>query len=118
MIALDSDYSEYAGFANVDYHFTNQLRPQRRRPLQSQRPICEAQATGGLLVGPTSSVSGTSSDDVFTFAVAPKYKITDDMTLYARIAKGYRPGGPNALISPLEPNGRSAHLPIRFADQL
>jgi outer membrane receptor protein involved in Fe transport len=47
---------------------------------------------------------------VFTFSVAPKYKLSDDMTLYARVAKGYRPGGPNAL-QPLAP----AAVPRTFA---
>jgi iron complex outermembrane receptor protein len=42
--------------------------------------------------------------------VAPKYKLSEDATLYARIAKGYRPGGPNA-ISPLAP----AAVPRTFA---
>jgi outer membrane receptor protein involved in Fe transport len=39
----------------------------------------------------------TSSDDVFTFSVAPKYKFNDHTTLYARVGKGYRPGGPNVV---------------------
>ena len=48
-------------------------------------------------------MGGQSSDNVFTFAVAPKFKLTDDSTLYARIAKGYRPGGLNSLgLSPPE----------------
>ena len=100
-IALDSAYNEYAGFANVDYHFTHQL-DLSLGGRYSHNDQSETQVTGGPLAGGTSTVGGTSSDDVFTFAVAPKYKINDDMTVYARIAKGYRPGGPNAL-SPLAP---------------
>ena len=100
-IALDSDYSEYAGFGNIDYHFTSKfdLSLGARYSHNDQHAT---QATSGLLVGPVSYAGGESSADVFTFAVAPKYKINDDMTLYARIAKGYRPGGPN-VVSPLAP---------------
>lgn len=101
VISLPSDYSEYAGFANGDYHFTDQFDVSfgGRYSHNDQR---ESQTTSGALVGPATTVSGTSSDNVFTFAIAPKYKLSDDTTLYARISKGYRPGGPNAL-NPLAP---------------
>src|SRR5262249_38732639 len=36
-----------------------------------------------------------SSDNVFTYSVAPRFEINDHASIYARIAKGYRPGGPN-----------------------
>ncbi|HEY3949150.1 TonB-dependent receptor, partial [Phenylobacterium sp.] len=102
VVQLPSTYDEYAGFANVDYHFTDRFDVSAggRYSHNEQK---SSQTTSGALVGPTPSVvSGTSSEGVFTFAVAPKYKLTDDATVYARISKGYRPGGPNAL-SPLAP---------------
>jgi iron complex outermembrane receptor protein len=101
VISLPSNYSEYAVFANGDYHFTDQfdLAVGGRYSHNKQD---ESQVTTGLLVGAGSTVGGSSSEGVFTFAVAPKYKLSDDTTLYARIAKGYRPGGPNAL-NPLVP---------------
>jgi iron complex outermembrane receptor protein len=100
-IALGSVYSEYAGFANVDYHFTDRL-DLSLGGRYSHNDQSSGQVTAGPLAGGASTVSGTSSEGVFTFAVAPKYKINDAMTVYARISKGYRPGGPNAL-SPLAP---------------
>jgi len=100
-VALDSVYSEYAAFGNVDYHFTDQfdLSVGGR---YSHNDQSAGQVTSGLLVGPASNDPGSSSEGVFTFAVAPKYKINDDVTVYARVSKGYRPGGPN-VISPLAP---------------
>jgi iron complex outermembrane receptor protein len=109
VLDLRSAYNEYAGFANVDYHFTDRFDISAGGRY-SHNDQSAAQSTAGLLVGPTTIVGGTSSDNVFTFAVAPKFKINDDATLYARIAKGYRPGGPNA-ISPLSP----AAVPRTFA---
>jgi iron complex outermembrane receptor protein len=109
VLDLRSAYNEYAGFANADYHFTDRFDISAGGRY-SHNDQSAAQTTSGLLVGPTTLVGGTSSDNVFTFAVAPKFKITDDSTLYARIAKGYRPGGPNA-ISPLSP----AAVPRTFA---
>ena len=34
---------------------------------------------------------------MFTYSFAPKFKINDRMAIYARVAKGYRPGGPNVV---------------------
>ena len=38
-----------------------------------------------------------SSENVFTYSVAPKYKLSRNATIFARVAKGFRPGGPNVL---------------------
>ena len=110
LVNLASKYSEYAAFANVDYHFTDRFDVSVGGRI-SHNSQNSGQVSSGLLVGPTPSVvAGTSSDDVFTFAIAPKFKLSEDATLYARISKGYRPGGPNAL-SPLAP----AAVPRTFA---
>ena len=107
-VALDSVYTEYAVFGNVDYHFTDRfdLSVGGR---YSKNDQSAGQVTSGLLVGPASNAPGSSSEGVFTFAVAPKYKINDDVTAYARVSKGYRPGGPN-VISP----GAPATVPRSF----
>jgi len=53
-----------------------------------------SQGAAGVLAGNVPINSGLrSSDDVFTFSVAPKIKFGDRASLYARVAKGYRPGG-------------------------
>ncbi|HEX4713212.1 TonB-dependent receptor [Phenylobacterium sp.] len=101
VISLPSDYKEYAVFANGDYHFTDRFDV-GVGGRYSHNKQTETQVTTGPLVGPGSTVAGASSENVFTFAVAPKFKLSDDATLYARIAKGYRPGGPNA-VNPLAP---------------
>jgi iron complex outermembrane recepter protein len=108
LVTLDSVYSEYAAFGNLDYHFTDRfdLSVGGR---YSHNEQAAGQVTTGLLVPPTPNAPGSSSEGVFTFAVAPKYKINDDVTVYARISKGYRPGGPNVL-SP----GAPAAVPRTF----
>jgi len=100
-VSLPSDYKEYAAFANVDYHFTDSFDVSVGGRYSHNKQT-EQQTTGGPLSGAGSVVSGASSEEVFTFAVAPKLKLSEDTTLYARVAKGYRPGGPNAL-NPLAP---------------
>jgi len=108
LVALDSVYSEYAAFGNLDYHFTDRfdLSVGGR---YSHNEQSAGQVTSGLLIGPAFNSPGSSSEGVFTFAVAPKYKINDDVTVYARVSKGYRPGGPNVL-SP----GAPATVPRSF----
>ena len=107
-VALDSVYSEYAAFANIDYHFTDRFDLSVGGRYSENRQSV-GQVTSGLLVGPAFNAPGSSSEGVFTFAVAPKYKVNDDVTIYARVSKGYRPGGPNAL-SP----GAPAAVPRTF----
>src|SRR6202043_303066 len=35
----------------------------------------------------------------FTYLVTPQFKFSPDLMVYARLASGYRPGGPNASAS-------------------
>ncbi|MFQ3594790.1 MAG: TonB-dependent receptor [Sphingomonadaceae bacterium] len=53
--------------------------------------------------------SGESSEGVFTWSVAPRFELSDHASVYARIAKGYRPGGPNFI-----PVGAPPGFPSQF----
>jgi outer membrane receptor protein involved in Fe transport len=53
---------------------------------------------------------GSSSEGVFTWSVAPRFELSDRTSIYARVAKGYRPGGPNFV-----PAGAPAGFPTEFA---
>src|SRR5262249_8640915 len=35
-------------------------------------------------------------DDAFTYLLTPRFKISPDLMVYARLASGYRTGGPNS----------------------
>src|SRR6185312_9647776 len=37
----------------------------------------------------------TSRENAFTYLVTPQYKFSPDLMAYARVASGYRAGGPN-----------------------
>jgi len=95
-LELHSKYKELAGFANATIHFTDQFDLQfgGRYSHNSQSAT---QSSLGALVGPPTTFSNNSSENVFTYSVAPKFKINPNTTLYARVAKGFRPGGPNAI---------------------
>lgn len=92
---LRSRYTEFAGYGDVTYHFTPQFDVSAGLRY-SQNDQRFASVNGGLASGPTTRVQQTSSDNSTTFMVTPRYKIDADNMVYARIASGYRPGGPNA----------------------
>ena len=96
-VDLPSRYSEYAGFANATWHIVPKF-DLTAGGRWSHNKQSDDQATGGLLVGNSvPTVYGASSDSVFTYSIAPTFKPNPNTSFYARIAKGYRPGGPNAL---------------------
>jgi outer membrane receptor protein involved in Fe transport len=95
-LTLDSKYKEYAAFANTTIHFGPRydLDLGARYSHNKQDAV---QIKDGALVGGASTDLANSSEHVVTYAVAPKFKIDDRHSLYARAAKGFRPGGPNVL---------------------
>ncbi|CAN5563646.1 TonB-dependent receptor [soil metagenome] len=106
---LYSKYTEYAGFGdltyNLDDHFS--LSGGLRYSTNDQQ---YHQTNGGLSLGATTTLASTSSDDSLTYQVSAKYKLDADSLLYARVASGYRPGGPNALTPALI----AAGVPAQF----
>jgi iron complex outermembrane recepter protein len=103
IVSLPSKYTEYAGFANATWHIVPKF-DLTAGGRWSHNKQSDVQNTSGLLAGGVNSFSGKSSDSVFTYSVAPTFKPNANTRVYARIAKGYRPGGPNA-VSPLAPAG-------------
>jgi outer membrane receptor protein involved in Fe transport len=93
---LDSRYEEIAGFANATLHLAPwfDIDLGGRYSHNSQRAD---QVTDGVLLGAAVIKDVRSSDNVFTWSVAPKVKFGEQASLYARVAKGYRPGGPNVV---------------------
>ncbi|MEE3627428.1 TonB-dependent receptor [Nitrospirillum sp. BR 11752] len=92
---LNSRYEEYAGFASGTLHITDQidLTAGGRYSHNEQDAV---QLGSGPLAG-DANYTANSSDGVFTYSVAPSFKPNEDTTLYIRVARGYRPGGPNVL---------------------
>jgi iron complex outermembrane recepter protein len=108
IVSLPSTYSEYAAFANATWHIAPKF-DLTGGGRWSHNKQSDVQNTTGLLAGGASSFSGNSSDSVFTYSIAPSFKPNANTRLYARVAKGYRPGGPNA-VSPLAPEGVPRHF--------
>ena len=104
---IPSQYDEYAGFANATVYFGERFDLTFGGRF-SRNEQSASQITDGVLAGgPGAIVDERSSDNVFTFSVAPKFNLTDRASIYARAAKGYRPGGPN-ILPPEAPAGTPA----------
>ncbi|CAN5662648.1 TonB-dependent receptor [soil metagenome] len=113
---LDSTYKEYAGFGSATWHVTHafDITGGVRYSHNEQRTT---QSLGGGFVvvqGADGTLLGNSSEGVWTWSVSPRYEINKRVAIYARVAKGYRPGGPNVV-----PPGAPADYPAQFrADTL
>ncbi len=101
IITLASTYKEWAGFGDLTYHFNSQFDLQLGGRWSTNEQTA-AESISGLLVGPATAFSAPSQGNVFTYSVAPRWHIDQNTMVYARLATGYRPGGPNAL-PPLAP---------------
>ena len=95
-IRLRSNYREVAAFANTTLHLTPvydlDVGGRYSHNKQDARQIGD-----GALAGGPADDSADSSEGVFTYAVALKRKFSERSAVYARAAKGFRPGGPNVL---------------------
>jgi iron complex outermembrane recepter protein len=92
-LQLPSTYQEYAFFGNTTFHL-NDIFALSGGIRYSHNNQTFSQINSGLLVG-TSDTPGKSSEGVITYSVSPEIHVSKKVMVYARVATGYRPGGPN-----------------------
>jgi iron complex outermembrane recepter protein len=89
-------YTEYAGYADVTYHFTSNFKI-----LGGVRYTSDSEDNvtpfSGLLNGPPSVALATTSSRTVTYLVSPSYNLDERNMIYIRVATGFRPGGPTGL---------------------
>ncbi|MBB6504584.1 outer membrane receptor protein involved in Fe transport [Sphingomonas endophytica] len=104
---LDSTYKEFAGFGSATLHLSDKfdLTAGGRYSHNDQRTT---QTLDGILFGGPSQNRATSKEGVFTWSVSPRYEFAPHSEVYARVAKGYRPGGPNVV-----PPGAGPDYPLQ-----
>jgi iron complex outermembrane recepter protein len=100
---VPTTFDEYAAFGDLTYHVTDQFDVQVG-VRQSHSKQTDEQLQSGpyvTMIGLTSPdyQSGTSEGDAFTYLLTPQFKFSPNLMVYARLASGYRPGGPNAFAS-------------------
>ncbi len=92
---VSSKYREIAGFANATVHIGDRFDIDLGGRFSENKQSAH-QVTGGALAG-ASDISTGSKESVFTYSIAPRFELSKNASIYARIAKGFRPGGPNVL---------------------
>jgi outer membrane receptor protein involved in Fe transport len=92
---IDSTYKEYSVFANATYALTSQLDLEGGVRF-GQNTQTYDQYYQGLLFTPPVSLTQEGKTNNTNYLATLRYKPTDSNSFYARVANGYRPGGPSA----------------------
>jgi iron complex outermembrane receptor protein len=110
-LSFPQTYSEYAGFADLTYYVTDQFDVQlgaREGEIRETSNQVESGPYTPLFVpGSTSPLvypTAYARSGAFTYLVTPRFKLTPDVMVYARVASGYRAGGPNLSPGGVVPN--------------
>ncbi|MEO0410507.1 MAG: TonB-dependent receptor [Pseudomonadota bacterium] len=91
----ESDFTQFAFFGNVTYHFTEDL--DLTAGIRYSDNSTDLIRQNETFAAPFSQTELDASDDAVTFLISPRWRITDDVMVYARAASGFRPGGPNII---------------------
>jgi iron complex outermembrane recepter protein len=94
-----STYREFAVFGNATYHLNDQLDLTGGLRWSQDRQRF-SQDNSGYLFNPAvptavTTISTTATESVVNYMATARYHFTPDDMVYARVASGYRPGGPN-----------------------
>ena len=106
---LDSDIrnvtTQYAAFGELSVNLTEALKVTGGLRAFKVRERF-SKVSDGIIAGGFSSDSGRSSESKINPKINISYKATADILLYAQAAQGFRVGGPNTTVPPL--NGVAA----------
>ena len=106
-----SRFRDIAAFGSVDYYFFPNFDIEVGGRISRNRQRSQIEQ-GGLLFsgGPTILLPEVlTAETVKTYSVAARYHVSPDIIGYARVASGYRPGGPQFPII-----GQPAGVPTSF----
>jgi iron complex outermembrane recepter protein len=113
-LTYDSTFEERALFSTVTVDLTDRLDVQlggRYSEHEQVSPITWTGPLAGLLFGadPFFATNLVADDDALTYLFTPRFRVSPDLMVYARLASGYRAGGPNNGC------GAAPTLPCNFA---
>src|SRR5690606_30155256 len=102
VLNMPSEYEETALFANGSWRFSDRFKVDAGlRPARDDQRVSH-NVPSGILV-PLGNSTGSCSEDVTTCSLAPQFKLSDDVMLYARAATGYQPGGAHVALPGMPP---------------
>ncbi|MCD9097635.1 TonB-dependent receptor [Luteimonas fraxinea] len=109
VIGLPSTYEEVALFANASWRFGERFKIDAGLR-QARNDQWFSQNVSEGILAPIGDAPGESTEDVFTWSLSPQFKLAEDTMLYARVATGYQPGGPNVALPGIPPSVDSSML--------
>ena len=109
LIELPSDYKETALFANGSWRLGERFKIDAGVRQARNKQTFSQDVPAGVLV-PIGSTPGASEEDVFTWSLSPQFQLAEDVMVYARVATGYQPGGPNVALPGIPPSVDSSML--------
>jgi iron complex outermembrane recepter protein len=108
-LSLPSKYKEYALFGNATWHVTPRFDLSFGARASRNDQTATEVADGPLVGGHVEFQDVSSSENPFTYSVSPRFQVGGNSFVYARVATGFRPGGPNVL-----PPGVPADTPLTY----
>jgi iron complex outermembrane receptor protein len=102
-LSFPTTYQEYAVFTDVTFHVTDRFDVQVGGR-ESHLEQTSSETNIGPFVpfffpgftSPALFEKVDTTDNAFTYLVTPRFRVSRDLMVYARLASGYRAGGPNA----------------------
>jgi iron complex outermembrane recepter protein len=102
-VSFPTTYTEYAAFGDVTYHVTDQFDIQiggRESKIEQTADHLSIGPYVNIVLQQTSPYTAPeerATSNTFTYLLTPRFKISPDLMVYARLASGYRPGGTNGI---------------------
>jgi iron complex outermembrane recepter protein len=97
VLELPSTYKELAFFGNGTWHLTPQFDLSLGARHSKNDQVASEVGNGPLAGGHVQFDNLKSSESPFTYSVSGRFAQTANSSIYARVATGFRPGGPNVL---------------------
>jgi outer membrane receptor protein involved in Fe transport len=95
---IPNSFEETAAFTALTFEITDRFDIQLGGRISENKQSFLTDRTGPLASG--NSPEARTKDSPFTYLITPRFRISPDLMAYARMASGYRPGGPNANCAP------------------
>jgi outer membrane receptor protein involved in Fe transport len=97
-VPIPTKYEEYAGFTNLTFHLSDQFDIQIGGRESGIKQLFSETESGAIFGSAEVTIPQEHTNaSAFTYLVTPRFKVTPDVMIYARLASGYRAGGSNAL---------------------
>jgi iron complex outermembrane receptor protein len=97
VVSLPSTYKELAFFGNTTWHLAPRFDLSLGARLSRNDQSASEVSDGPLAGGHVEFDNLDSHESPFTYSVSGRFAQTANSSLYARVATGFRPGGPNVL---------------------